>query len=66
MLETKELQSKRVEELREECEKLSREIYQMGSELKVTRKIEKPHLIREKKRDRARLLTVLRQKREGA
>ena len=34
----------------------------MKCELRITRKTEKPHLLREKKKDRARVLTALQQK----
>ncbi|MFS8564042.1 MAG: 50S ribosomal protein L29 [Rhabdochlamydiaceae bacterium] len=41
---------------------ISKEIYGLKNELKTARKLEKPHLLREKKRNRARVMTVLRQK----
>lgn len=40
---------------------LSKEIFQLRNEFKVTRKIEKSHLIKEKKRTRARIMTILRE-----
>ncbi len=64
MLQAKELKEETVQELQKKCEELARDIYKMNSELKTTRKIEKPHELREKKRDRARILTVLSQKSE--
>jgi len=51
-----------VEELKARCGELSRELFDLKSEGAKTRKMEKPHLVREKKRDRARVLTMLRQK----
>lgn len=41
---------------------LQKEIYQMTNEMKRTRKLEKPHLIRQKKKEKARLLTILHEK----
>jgi large subunit ribosomal protein L29 len=64
MLQAKELREQPVQELQKKCEELARDIYKMNSELKTARKIEKPHELREKKRDRARILTVLSQKSE--
>lgn len=62
MMQAKELKSKTVEQLNELDKELARAIFDMTSTLRVTRKIEKPHLLREKKKDRARVLTTLRAK----
>lgn len=62
MLKAKELKSKTTDELEASYEDLCREIYQLNNDLRVSRKLEKPHLLKEKKKDRARILTVLRQK----
>ena len=40
---------------------LSGEIFKLKCELNVTRKLEKPHLLKQKKRERARVLTALHQ-----
>lgn len=40
----------------------SKELYTLVNEMKRTKKSEKPHLIRLKKKERARLLTILQQK----
>jgi large subunit ribosomal protein L29 len=45
---------------------LSKEIYTINSEFSITRKLEKPHLLRSKKKDRARVLTALNQKSKSA
>lgn len=60
----KEFKDQSVEELRAIYHDLSRDIFDMKNEISTTRKIEKPHLIRKKKRDRARVLTLLSQKGE--
>ena len=65
MLQAKELREKSVDQLEVQEQELARDVYQMNCELKLSRKLEKPHLVREKKRDRARLLTILREKKEG-
>jgi large subunit ribosomal protein L29 len=62
MRKASELKDQSVEELRAIYHDLSREIFQLKNEARMTRKMETPHLVRDKKRDRARVLTVLRQK----
>ncbi len=52
------------EELKALYHDLSKEIFDMKNEISATRKIEKPHLLRLKKRNRARVLTLLSQKGE--
>lgn len=64
MLKAKELQNQSVQDLKELQNSLSKEIYALINDRKLTQKVEKPHVIREKKKDRARVLTVLRQKGE--
>ena len=61
-MKAKELREKSESELKAEVADLTREIYGMNCELKMTRKLDKPHLLKEKKRDRARRLTVLTEK----
>ena len=53
-----------VEELKVAYMDLSRDIFRLKNELRLTRKIEKPHLVKETKRNRARVLTALRAKGE--
>ena len=62
MLKAKNLTNQPIEELKIQYDNLCRDIFELMNELKLTRKLDKPHLIREKKRDRARILTILRQK----
>lgn len=61
MLKMEDLKNKGSEELVALYQGLSREIYGLRCELKVARKLEKPHLLHEKKKDRARVLTALQQ-----
>jgi large subunit ribosomal protein L29 len=58
----KEFRDQSKEELKALYLDLSKEVYEMKNEISTTRKIEKPHLVRKKKRDRARVLTLLNQK----
>lgn len=58
----KELKDQSVQELKAHVHHLDREIYQLRNELATQRKLEKPHLIKEKRKDKARILTILTQK----
>ncbi len=51
-----------VDELKVKAQELDREIFDLRNELALNRKIEKPHLIKAKKKDKARILTILTQK----
>jgi large subunit ribosomal protein L29 len=61
MVVAKELREQSQEELKALYQDLSKELFQLRNEMKVTRKMEKPHLVRIKKKDRARVMTVLRE-----
>ncbi|MCY3974651.1 MAG: 50S ribosomal protein L29 [Simkaniaceae bacterium] len=63
MLKAKDLLSESVEELEARYEELSKNIFELVNRLRLERKLERPHLIGEYKRDRARVLTVLHRKR---
>jgi large subunit ribosomal protein L29 len=65
MLEMNDLKKQTLDELKAVYRDLSKEIYEMKTEFSIARKLEKPHLLRGKKRDRARVLTVLNQKAQG-
>jgi large subunit ribosomal protein L29 len=60
----KEFRDQSVEELKAMFHDLSKSIFEMKNEISTTRKIDKPHLLRKKKRDRARILTLLNRKGE--
>lgn len=62
MLKPEELRDKTVEDLKLMFGDLSKEIFELKNEMRITRKIEKPHLLKEKKKDRARVATILRLK----
>ena len=56
------LKDQSAEELQSLYRDLSKEIFNLKNEFRMTKKVEKPHLIRQKKRERARVLTYLHQK----
>ena len=62
MLEVKNLRDQTVDELKTLSNDLSREIFELRNELSMNRKLAKPHLLNEKKKDRARVLTILTEK----
>ena len=62
MTKAKELREHSPEELKARYQDLSREVFQLRNEFKLTRKSESPHLLRAKKKDRARVMTILREK----
>jgi len=66
MSKAEELRSKTEEELTSIVSDLDVEIFKLRNELKVTRKLEKPHVLSQKKRARARVLTVLTEKEKVA
>ena len=51
-----------VEEMQARVGDLDREIFQLRNELATQRKLEKPHLIKAKRKEKARILTLLTQK----
>lgn len=54
-----------IPELKAKALELDREIFGLRNELSVQRKLEKPHQLREKRKDKARVLTALTQKQRG-
>ena len=62
MAKITKLRDQSQEELKAIYQDLSKELFQLRNEMKLARKMEKPHLVREKKKDRARAMTILREK----
>jgi large subunit ribosomal protein L29 len=62
MTKAGDLRDMAIPELESQLADTSKELYGLVNEMKRTKKSEKPHLIRLKKKERARLLTVLHQK----
>lgn len=53
------------QELEVVAKDLARDIFMLRNELAVNRKLEKPHELKAKKKERARVLTLLTQKQRG-
>ena len=62
MQKAKELRGQSVEDLKVLSVDLAREIFNLRSEKKLARKSEKPHQLRLKKKERARVLTLLQER----
>ena len=62
MAKKKKTEEVSVEHMQTQVRDLEREIFQLRNELAVQRKLEKPHLIKEKRKTKARILTLLTQK----
>ena len=63
----KKKEGQSVAELTAMCRDLEKEIFDLRNELALNRKLEKPHLLKTKRKEKARLLTILTQKqKEGA
>lgn len=62
MLKAKDLRDQSLEELEVACGDLRRELFELLNEIRRAKKIEKPHLLRDKRKDIARLLTVMHEK----
>ncbi|MFA5250657.1 MAG: 50S ribosomal protein L29 [Parachlamydiales bacterium] len=62
MSHIKEIRDLTKEQLEVMINDLNRDIFSLKNQLAGTRKLEKPHLLKEKKKDRARALLVLAEK----
>lgn len=62
MPKAKELHDQTIEELQATYSDKCKELFQLTNELQHAKKLEKPHRIRQTKRDIARLLTVINEK----
>lgn len=51
-----------IQELEAAIRELDRELYALRSELSLNRKLEKPHQLKAKRKDKARVLTLLTMK----
>lgn len=65
MTKANNLRDMAASELELTLEDLNKAIYALVNESKRTKKLEKPHLIRQKKKEKARLLTILHEKQSG-
>ena len=62
MRKAKELRDMSVDELEAGLLDTKKELFELKNEFKQTKKIEKPHLLSARKKDIARILTILREK----
>lgn len=62
MLKASNLRDMPIEELEAVLSDLSKELYHLVNEMKRSKKLEKPHLLRQKRKDKARLLTIIHEK----
>jgi ribosomal protein L29 len=64
MLKAKDLRDKSIEELEAAHEELSHELFQLVNEYQVSKKLDQPHRLITMRRDKARILTVINEKRQ--
>ena len=64
MSHIKEMRDLTKEQLESMLADLNREIYELKNQLSAARKLEKPYLLKEKKKDRARAMFILAEKTE--
>jgi len=62
MAKKKEIHEQSEVELQTIAHQLDREIFALRNELAMNRKLDKPHLMKAKRREKARILTILTQK----
>ena len=62
MLKMKDLSDLSIEQLETKHGDICCDIFKLVTELKTARKLDRPHELKEKKKDRARILTALSQK----
>ena len=62
MLKASNLRDMSVEELEATLVDLNKELYSLVNEMKRSKKLEKPHELRHKRKEKARLLTILHEK----
>ncbi|MCX6987855.1 MAG: 50S ribosomal protein L29 [Chlamydiae bacterium] len=62
MHEVSSLKEKSIPELKALDVELSKALYRMKNEWKIAKKLEKPHLLKGLKKDRARVLTIISEK----
>jgi large subunit ribosomal protein L29 len=63
MKKAQEFRDQSLEDLEANCRDARKELFELVNEMKLTKKVEKPHLVRHKKREIALLLTVINEKR---
>lgn len=64
-MKAKEMREKSTEELEARVEEIGKELYELKTRLSMEKKLDQPHLIPQKRRERARIMTVLTEKTAG-
>lgn len=64
MKKAQEFRDQSLEELEANCRDTRKELFALINEMKQTKKVEKPHLVRHKKREIALMLTVMNEKKK--
>ncbi|ADI38843.1 50S ribosomal protein L29 [Waddlia chondrophila WSU 86-1044] len=62
IMKPQEMRDQSIEELVAKLEESKRELFELKNEMKRSKKLEKPHLLREKKKDIAKFNTIIREK----
>jgi large subunit ribosomal protein L29 len=62
MLNLSEIRTQSKEALLAQVKEISKEIYNLSNELRINKKLDKPHLLKLKKKDRARVMLALHEK----
>lgn len=65
MSKAKDLRDQTVEELQATLIDTKKELFELKNEIKVNKKIEKPHQLSEKRRNVARLMTIMNEKKNA-
>jgi ribosomal protein L29 len=65
MKKAKEFRDQTVEELQSALTDYQKELYSLVNEKKLSKKLEKPHLLRTNRKNMARLLTVMNEKKRA-
>lgn len=66
MKKAQDFRDQSLDELEANCRDARKELFILINEMKQTKKVEKPHLVRHKKREIALLLTVINEKKQLA
>lgn len=61
-MDIKEIRDQTEEELEARLEDIDKTIFALRNELKMSRKLEKPHLLKDNKKFKAQVLTILSEK----
>lgn len=66
MAKAREYRDQSTQELEAAYEDIRKELFQLKNEVRRTKKVDKPHLFRQKKKDLARVLTIINEKKHLA